>query len=69
LPAKPSPGAGLFRRVLSLVHDLARYPLGPQEAFGFKSLMHFNFYLMNAALVLTGFEVIYALYQLAKLVH
>jgi hypothetical protein len=69
LPAKPSPGAGLFRRVLSLVHDLARYPLGPQEAFGFKSLMHFNFYLMNAALVLMGFEVIYALYQLAKLVH
>jgi hypothetical protein len=69
LPAKTSPGAGLFRRVLSLVHDLARYPLGPQEAFGFKSLMHFNFYLMNAALVLMGFEVIYALYQLAKLVH
>jgi hypothetical protein len=52
-----------------LVHDLARYPLGPQEAFGFKSLMHFNFYLMNAALVLLGLEVIYALYQLAKLVH
>jgi hypothetical protein len=69
LPAKTSPGARLFRRVLSLVHDLARYPLGPQEAFGFKSLMHFNFYLMNAALVLMGFEVIYALYQLAKLVH
>ena len=55
--------------MLSLVHDLARYPLGPQEAFGFKSLMHFNFYLMNAALVLMGLEVIYALYQLAKLVH
>jgi len=31
--------------------------------------MHFNFYLMNAALVLMGLEVIYALYQLAKLVH
>jgi len=69
LPAKPSPDARFFRRVLSLVHDLARYPLGPQEAFGFKSLMHFNFYLMNAALVLMGLEVIYALYQLAKLVH
>jgi len=54
---------------LSLVDDLVRYPLGPLEAFGFKSLMHFNFYLMNAALVLMGLEVIYALYQLAKLVH
>jgi hypothetical protein len=69
LPAKPSPDAGPFRRMLSLVHDLARYPLGPQQEFGFKSLMHFNFYLMNAALVLLGLEVIYALYQLAKLVH
>jgi hypothetical protein len=58
-----------MRRVLALVHDLARSPLGPQEAFGFKSLMHFNFYLMNAAFVLLGLEVIYALYQLAKLVH
>ena len=42
---------------------------GRKQAFGFKSLMHFNFYLMNAALVLLGLEVIYALYQLAKLVH
>jgi hypothetical protein len=69
LPAKPSPDIRPVRRVLTLVHGLARPSLGPQEAFGFKSLMHFNFYLMNAALVLLGLEVIYALYQLAKLVH
>jgi hypothetical protein len=69
LPAKPSPDVRPVRRVLALVHDLARSSLGAQEAFGFKSLMHFNFYLMNAAFVLLGLEVIYALYQLAKLVH
>jgi hypothetical protein len=38
---------------------------GPQEAFGFKLLMHFGFYLMIAALVLMGLEVLYALYQLS----
>jgi hypothetical protein len=34
----------------------------------FKVLMHFSFYLMIAALVLTGLEVAYALYQLASFV-
>jgi len=28
--------------------------------------MHLGFYLMNAALVLMGLEVLYALYQLAR---
>ena len=32
---------------------------------GFKSRMHFGYYLMIAALVLMGLEVLYALYQLA----
>jgi hypothetical protein len=41
---------------------------GPREAFGFKSFMHFSYYLMIAALTLIGFEVIYALYQLASFV-
>ena len=34
----------------------------------FKALMHFGVYLMIAALVLMGLEVIYALYQLATFV-
>jgi len=41
---------------------------GPRAAFGFKSFMHFSYYLMVAALTLIGFEVIYALYQLASFV-
>jgi hypothetical protein len=40
----------------------------PGRASGFKSLMHFSYYLMIAALTLIGFEVIYALYQLATFV-
>ena len=40
----------------------------PIEAFGLKPLMHFSYYLMIAALTLIGFEVIYALYQLAAFV-
>jgi hypothetical protein len=35
------------------------------EGIGFKSGMHFGYYLMMAALVLMGLEVLYALYQLA----
>ena len=35
------------------------------KGIGFKSRMHFNYYLMIAALVLMGLEVLYALYQLA----
>jgi hypothetical protein len=42
--------------------------VGPLEVYGFKPIMHFGFYLMNAALVLIGLQVIYALYQLAKFV-
>jgi hypothetical protein len=38
------------------------------KIFGFKSLMHFSFYVMIAALVLVGFEVAYALYQLTLFV-
>jgi hypothetical protein len=30
--------------------------------------MHFSYYLMIAALTLIGFEVVYALYQLASFV-
>jgi hypothetical protein len=43
-------------------------PSGPGEAFGFKFFMHVTYYLMIAALTLIGFEVIYALYQLASFV-
>jgi len=35
------------------------------KGIGFKPGMHFNYYLMIAALVLMGLEVLYALYQLA----
>jgi hypothetical protein len=35
------------------------------RGIGFKSLMHFGYYLMIAALVLMGLEVLYALYQLS----
>ena len=38
------------------------------KIFGFKPFMHFSFYLMIAALVLVGFEVAYALYQLTLFV-
>jgi hypothetical protein len=40
--------------------DLAQAARG----IGFKSGMHFGYYLMMAALVLMGLEVLYALYQL-----
>jgi len=43
-------------------------PSGPSEAFGFKSFMHFSYYLMLAALALVGLEVVHALYQLAAFV-
>ena len=43
-------------------------PGAPRQVFGFKSFMHFSYYLMIAALTLIGFEVIYALYQLASFV-
>jgi hypothetical protein len=63
------PEAGRFRRVSSLVYGLARIPHGPRkllsDPIGFKSRMHFGYYLMIAALVLMGLEVLYALYHLA----
>jgi hypothetical protein len=42
--------------------------VGREKYLVLKSLMHFGFYLMNAALVLMGLEVLYALYQLARFV-
>jgi hypothetical protein len=41
---------------------------GAARSIWFKLLMHFGLYLMIAALVLMGLEVIYALYQLATFV-
>ncbi len=52
---------------MNLVGDLAR-DRRTAKIFGFKSFMHFSFYLMIAALVLVGFEVAYALYQLTMFV-
>ena len=43
-------------------------PRRPIKTFGFKFFMHVSYYLMIAALALIGFEVIYALYQLAVFV-
>jgi hypothetical protein len=37
----------------------------PQEVLVSRPEMHFGFYLMIAALVLMGLELLYALYQLA----
>jgi hypothetical protein len=48
-----------------LVHGLGAVAHGPQEAFGSSPSMHFGYYLMIAALVLMGLEVLYRLYQLA----
>jgi hypothetical protein len=41
---------------------------GGRKIFWCKAFMHFGFYLVIAALVLMGVEVVYALYQLASLV-
>jgi hypothetical protein len=65
LPTNNSPGACPFRRVSSLVYGLPRDPHGPRKALVSKFRMHFGYYLMIAALVLMGLEVLYALYQLA----
>jgi hypothetical protein len=40
-------------------------PHGAARGIGFKFRMHFGYYLMIAALVLMGLEVLYALYQLS----
>jgi len=70
LPTHGFAGGLFLPRVSSLVYGLARYPRGPRKAIGsdpigFTSRMHFGYYLMIAALVLMGLEVLYALYQLA----
>jgi hypothetical protein len=61
----------VFRRGLSLPTRI-EFGLRPgarsarvAKGIGCKSGMHFNYYLMIAALVLMGLEVLYALYQLA----
>jgi hypothetical protein len=53
--------------VLSLVSGPAPNGAGRKNIWC-KALMHFGFYLMIAALVLMGLEVVYALYQLASFV-
>jgi hypothetical protein len=55
----------VLRRVSTLVHGLGAVANGPQGAFGSSLSMHFGYYLMIAALVLMGLEVLYRLYQLA----
>jgi hypothetical protein len=52
---------------LSLVSGPAQNCAGRKNIWC-KALMHFGFYLMIAALVLMGVEVVYALYQLASFV-
>ena len=54
--------------ILPTHRSLARESGRSEAAFGFKSFMHFSYYLMIAALTLVGFEVIHALYQLAAFV-
>jgi hypothetical protein len=65
LPTHHSPEVCPFRRVSGLVHGLALFRHGPQEVLVSNLSMHFGYYLMIAALVLMGLEVLYALYQLA----
>jgi hypothetical protein len=43
----------------------AANPAPAARGIGFKLIMHVGYYLMIAALVLMGLEVLYALYQLA----
>jgi len=50
-----------YRVWFTVWRDFAR----AAKAFGFKSGMHFGYYLMMAALVLMGLELLYALYQLS----
>ena len=55
---------------LPVTHEFGTGPAlrdGRRKTFGHIILaMHFGFYLMIAALVIMGVEVIYALYQLAN---
>jgi hypothetical protein len=60
-----SPEACRFRCVSGLVHGLGVVAHGPQQVLVLTPSMHFGYYLMIAALVLIGLEVLYRLYQLA----
>jgi hypothetical protein len=60
-------GRSCARYALNLAGVLNAVGAG-REIFGFKFFMHFSFYVMIAALVLVGFEVAYALYQLTLFV-
>ena len=53
---------------MSWVSGPARDRRGPITNIWFKTLMHLGSYLMIAALLLMGLEMIYALYQLATFV-
>jgi hypothetical protein len=64
VPVVSSQGACLFR-VSRLKHGLALSGAGRNRYLAVKSSMHFGYYLVIAALVLMGLEVLYALYQLA----
>jgi hypothetical protein len=48
-----------------LVHGLGVVAHRPQQVLVLTPSMHFGYYLMIAALVLIGLEVLYRLYQLA----
>jgi len=48
-----------------LAHDLALFGAGRNRYLVARSSMHVGYYLMIAALVLMGLEVLYALYQLS----
>jgi hypothetical protein len=49
-----------------LVPGPAQRCAGRKNAFEQKAAMHFGFYMMIAALLIMGVEVLYALYQLAN---
>lgn len=69
MPTKGSSGARPFATHIEFgLRPCCEIRAGREKYLVFKSLMHFGFYLMNAALVLMGLEVLYALYQLARFV-
>jgi hypothetical protein len=51
-----------------LAHGLALVGAGRNRYLVVRSSMHFGYYLMIAALVLMGLEVLYALYQLSTFI-
>ena len=68
LPRRRKPSVPSSAFIFQRIGVWLKSPNGPRQAFGFKSFMHFSYYLMIAALTLIGFEVIYALCQLAAFV-